>query len=336
MLNKIYDAFKKVISKNFVFILIFLILIALFNITLPYKVSMPGGYIDVSKKIKYDDAYKAEGSLNMAYVTEYDASIPIYLLSFIIPNWDLEKNSDFLLENDTVENYNFRGRLALKEANNNAKVVAFDKAGFDYEVDDYKFYVAYVDKDADTDLKVKDEIISVDGVDVHSKKEISNIITSKNENDEISFSVINNGKKYERKAKLRKEDDKIQIGIVIYEEYELKTDPEIKIINDNSESGPSGGLMTSLAIYNSLVEEDITHGKKIVGTGTIDRDGNVGEIGGVKYKILGAAKKGAKIFLIPRGENYEEALKVVEDNKLNLTLVPVSTFDEALNFLNSL
>ena len=36
---------------------------------------------------------------------------------------------------------------------------------------------------------------------------------------------------------------------------------------------------------NSLVEEDITHGLKIVGTGTIDYDGNVGSIGGVEYNI---------------------------------------------------
>lgn len=336
MFNKIYDGFKKVFSKNFIFIAILLVLVLLFNIKLPYKVSMPGGFINASKKIKYADAYESKGSFNMAYVTEYDASIPIYLLSFIIPNWDLEKNSDYLLENDTVENYNFRGKLALKEANNNAKIVAFSKAGFEYKVSDYKFYVAYVDKDADTDLKVKDEIVSVDGVNVSSKKEISDIILSKNEKDEITFSVINDGKKYERRASLKKVEDKLQIGIVIYENTELTTNPEIKIINDNSESGPSGGLMTSLAIYNSLIEEDITQGKKIVGTGTIDRYGNVGDIGGVKYKILGAAKKGAKIFFIPAGENYEEAKKVVEDNNLKLELVPISTFDEALDFLENM
>ncbi len=336
MFNKVYDAFKKVISKNFVFILIFVILILLFNITLPYKISMPGGYINVSKKIKYDDAYEASGSFNMAYVSEYDASIPLYLLSFVIPNWDLEKNSDYLLENDSVEDYLFRGRLALKEANNNAKVVAFKNAGFDYSIDDYKFYVAYIDGDSETDLKVGDEIISIDGVSISSKKDISDFISSKSVGDDVSFSVINKDKNYLRKATIKEVDGKKQVGIVVYEEYELVTNPDIKIINDNSESGPSGGLMTSLAIYNSLVEEDITHGKKIVGTGTIDRDGNVGSIGGVKYKILGAAKKGAKIFLIPVGENYDEAKKIVDENNLKLKLVPISTFDEALDFLNSL
>ena len=48
-----------------------------------------------------------------------------------------------------------------------------------------------------------------------------------------------------------------------------------------------------LAIYKELIEEDITHGLKIVGTGTIDELGNVGEIDGVKYKILGAVKNKA-------------------------------------------
>ena len=44
----------------------------------------------------------------------------------------------------------------------------------------------------------------------------------------------------------------------------------------------------ALMIYNALTEQDLTNGKKIVGTGTIERDGSVGVIGGVKYKIMGA------------------------------------------------
>lgn len=100
----------------------------------------------------------------------------------------------------------------------------------------------------------------------------------------------------------------------------------------SSESGPSGGLMTALAIYNSLVEEDITKGRYIIGTGTIDKDGNVGEIGGVKYKIIGAVKKDADIFLCPV-ENLEEALEVKKENDLNIEIKGVKTLEEAINYL---
>ena len=88
--------------------------------------------------------------------------------------------------------------------------------------------------------------------------------------------------------------------------------------------------MLTLAIYNNLVAKDITNGKKIVGTGTIDDNGNVGSIGGVKYKLNGAVRSKADIFLVPSGENYEEAVKEAKRKKYSIKIVSVSTFDEAL------
>ena len=90
----------------------------------------------------------------------------------------------------------------------------------------------------------------------------------------------------------------------------------------------------SLSIYNKLVDEDITKGRKIVGTGTIDTDGNVGEIGGVKYKLLGAVKSKADIFLVPY-ENYDEAIRYKNENNYDIKIIKVATFDEALNTLKS-
>ena len=114
---------------------------------------------------------------------------------------------------------------------------------------------------------------------------------------------------------------------------DIKTTPKIELEFKKSESGPSGGLVLALSIYNSLVSEDITQGRKIVGTGTIDVNGNVGSIGGVEYKIKGAVKEKADIFLVPAGENYEEAQKVIEENNYKIKLIPVTTFNDALEKL---
>ena len=51
--------------------------------------------------------------------------------------------------------------------------------------------------------------------------------------------------------------------------------------------------MMSLAIYNALTNNDLTKGRLIVGTGTIDENGKVGEIDGVKYKLKSAVNKKA-------------------------------------------
>ena len=91
----------------------------------------------------------------------------------------------------------------------------------------------------------------------------------------------------------------------------------------------------ALMIYNAVTEQDLTHGKKIVGTGTIALDGTVGAIGGVKYKVMGAASEKADIFLVP-ADNYEEALDVIEEKGYNMDVVSVSNLKDAINYLEGL
>lgn len=105
-------------------------------------------------------------------------------------------------------------------------------------------------------------------------------------------------------------------------------------IQKTNVGGPSGGLLQTLAIYNQLIEEDITKGRKIAGTGTIELDGSVGEIGGIQQKIYTAYEDHMEIFLCPEN-NYEDAL--VAYNKLKhpekMKLYKISTFEEALEVL---
>ena len=82
------------------------------------------------------------------------------------------------------------------------------------------------------------------------------------------------------------------------------------------------------------MKEDITNGLKIVGTGTIDLDGNIGSIGGVEYKLKSAVKKKADLFIVPLGENYEEVLKLKKENNYDIEILGVSTFDEVIDYLN--
>ena len=73
-------------------------------------------------------------------------------------------------------------------------------------------------------------------------------------------------------------------------------------------------------------------GRKIAGTGTIDKDGNVGVIGGVKYKVMGANSGRADIFFVPEG-NYEEAIKFKEEKGYSLNIVKVNTLTDAIEYL---
>ena len=93
--------------------------------------------------------------------------------------------------------------------------------------------------------------------------------------------------------------------------------------------------MISLSIYDYLTMEDLTKGLKIVGTGTIDEFGNVGVIGGIEYKIKAAVKEKADLFFVPT-DNYEEALKTINEENLDIKLVEVKHIDDAINYLRNL
>lgn len=96
--------------------------------------------------------------------------------------------------------------------------------------------------------------------------------------------------------------------------------------------GPSAGLMFALGIYDKLTPGNLTGGKFVAGTGTIDDSGKVGPIGGIEMKTVGARNKGAQYFLTP-AENCAAAAK---DTPSGLTLVKVNTIDDALGALKDL
>ena len=84
-------------------------------------------------------------------------------------------------------------------------------------------------------------------------------------------------------------------------------------INTGNVGGPSAGMMMALNVYNLLIESDITNGKKIAGTGTIEIDGSVGPVGGVKQKVIAAKRANASLILVPTA-NYSEASAYSDEN----------------------
>jgi PDZ domain-containing protein len=95
--------------------------------------------------------------------------------------------------------------------------------------------------------------------------------------------------------------------------------------------GPSAGLMFTLAIIDKITPDDLTGGRFIAGTGTIDPQGNVGPIAGIPLKMIAARDAGATDFLVPAGD-CQEAKGSAPDG---LTLIKVNTLADAVNALNA-
>ncbi len=90
--------------------------------------------------------------------------------------------------------------------------------------------------------------------------------------------------------------------------------------------GPSAGLAFSLTVLDVLTEGDLTGGANVVVTGSIDRVGNVGRVGGLHQKAFAALDDDADVFIVPAG-NVDEARAAVGED---LRIEPVATLDEAL------
>lgn len=324
--------FKEFLRKNGLYILIVLCFYLLFNIKLPYIVYAPGGYISLDERIKINNNYESSGELGMAYVTMYEANVPILLLSYILPNWDLVKNEEVTYEDESLKEMNNRDKVYLQNAIDSATIAAYNLTNNYLEISNSYNNVEYITKEAQTTLKLGDKILLVDGIKYSGTPEITSYIQTLTKGDIVKLTVLRDNKEIETTAKVFIIDGVKKIGVLSIMTYDYTTKPKIKVIFENDESGPSGGLMTALCIYDTLTKKDLTNGKKVIGTGTIDVDGKVGEIGGVKYKLLGAVKNKARIFICPK-ENLKEALKVKKDNHYDIIIVGVSTLDEAITAL---
>ena len=325
--NRIIIFFKNPREVIYFFVPIFLAIVLL--IPLPYYVKLGGGTIKLNDKIEIDEKGD-NGYFGALYVRESKANIMTYLLSYIVPSFDREKIENVTINEEDTSNYNYREKLYFTSSTQAATKVAFEKAGRKINVSSSKFIVIYVDKDSKASLKVGDEIKKINNIDISTYDEMLSLINKATE--QVNITVVRNGKTINTFNNFMNIEGEKKLGIVISNEIKYSSDPKVELKFNGREAGPSGGLMIALTIYDKLIPGDITKGRKVVGTGTIDLDGNVGEIGGIKYKLMAAKSKKADIVFVPF-DNYSEAKSIVLKKGYKFELVPVKTFDDAVDYL---
>lgn len=317
---------KKFFKENIKSIIIMLIFIIAVNYQFPYYIQAPGGTINLTQRI--DDNYnKKHGSLNMLYVTEYRANIVTLLLGQLFPSWDIYEISNQQVSNETANDIYIRNKVMLDNSIQNATFVAYQHTDKKITINNKKNIVIATTKD--NGIKIGDILISADNKKVDKITDLKELINAKNVGDTIKLIIERDNK--EKEIIITIEEDKlIGIATITNYEYELPDDLDIKF--KSGEGGSSGGLILTLGIYSEITGIDILKGRKIAGTGTIDIEGNVGEIDGIKYKIAGAVKDKMDLVLVSPA-NYYEAKKVVKENNYDIELVKVSTFKEAIDYL---
>lgn len=296
--------------------------------------TLTGDLTNVNSLVEIDTEYSEEGSFSSIYVISFDRTTHLqnlFLKNSIIS--DLEPIYEGYTHLSDLEISKI-GRVQKDSAIAVSLITAYNEAAkldnnikISYSLASAK--VSYYTKGSL--FRIEDEIIKVNDIGVENQTEFINAFNNRKVNDTLT--LIRN--KEEITFTLDEDNLKSFSCYPIYDIDYDNTFPSVKINNTNV-GGPSGGLLQALSIYNRLIEDDLTKGLKIAGTGTISFNGSVGAIGGIKQKIHTAFNRDVDVFFCPE-ENYDEALKAYNtiNGKEKMALVMTKTLDDAITYLKN-
>lgn len=347
------------------FLTLFLIAAAAAAIVrLPYFRIAPGTVYDTAERIEAPTEleFDTEGGVDFVTVSQ---TADISAWQWLGAQFDddvLIRHEDEVLGDQTNEERREQDQRRIELSKNSAVVVALQRLGHELEITPLGVEVAAIFdcSGADGLLRTGDVIVGVDGDEITLSEELLEALSTREIGDSVDLTVDridpNNsaGSIGQEEVTLtlgsaddaclaeniRAEEPRPFIGISIDQHVreDLPFDVEI---DTGRVGGPSAGLSFTLTIIDVLSEGELTNGMRIVATGTIDRAGNVGPVGGVHQKTVAADDVGADVFIVPMCcdnfvdgslSNYEEALLHAED----VQIIGVNTLDEALEAIGEL
>lgn len=328
---------KKIWITGLVLLLPYLFILVVCCARTNYEAIVPGGLTKVEELIELDTKNEQKGSFNTVFVYTYPKTT--IFQNFILNNDDQSEAVSYdaylHLSNEEIQ--------AMGQISKNSSIIASivnaytiaKKYGHNVKLD-VKFAGTKIYYRRDNHLfKIGDLITKINGIDYKSE-EYNNAFISQKVGD--VFTLLRNGEEVD----VTLTNDYFNGNYLTYSYYHtysidyLNAIPKITV-NPTSSGGPSGGLLQTLALYDQITEFDYTYGKKIAGTGTMNLNGTVGGIGGIKEKIYTAYYNKVDIFFCPK-VNYEDALDAYNKlpNKKRMTLISVETLTDAISYLEGL
>jgi Lon-like protease len=226
-------------------------------------------------------------------------------------------------------------RLDMKLSQQIASAVALRALGYRVRIraGGVRIALVYGQTHATGVLRPDDVIVAADGKPVRSTIDLHEILARHKVGDVVPLVFLRGDTRHS--VRIRTSPDPFDptraiLGVQPQPALRLRVPFQIKFDLGNV-GGPSAGLAFALQILEEQ-GRDVDHGYKVAATGVIAPDGEIGEIGGVQQKTIGARRAHVDVFLVPAGDNYREALKYAH----GLRIIPVKTFQQALRALATL
>ncbi|AXL11724.1 PDZ domain-containing protein [Microbacterium foliorum] len=232
-------------------------------------------------------------------------------------------------EGVTTEQRDEQNATLMVDSQHEATAAALDELGYDTGAEVVVQQVID-DSPAEGSLEAEDVITGVDGAAVSSAKQLKQAIQDAG-GAPVALTVQRSGDErvveVTPEAQTQGDVTTWLIGVSLRTDYDFAVDVTLQL---DDVGGPSAGMMFALGIIDTLTEGELNGGENVAGTGTIEADGTVGPIGGIRQKLYGARDAGADYFLAP-STNCNEVVGHIPDG---LTVVSTSTLEESLAALD--
>jgi PDZ domain-containing protein len=188
-------------------------------------------------------------------------------------------------------------------------------------------------------LEPGDRLLRAEGLEITEVGDIGRLLEGKRPGDVISIEIQrpNQGQlTVEVELTTSPNDpDRTIIGFIPFDTRRVVLPFELEI-DTGSIGGPSAGLAFTLALIDELSPGELTGGRSIAVTGTVDLSGAVGPIGGLRQKAAAVEQAGVEVFLVPRAQAASDLAAARLAAGPGLRIIEVGSLAEALNILESL
>lgn len=182
-------------------------------------------------------------------------------------------------------------------------------------------------------LQPTDVVVAVDGERVRTPSDLRRLVSRRKPGATVTLDVQRGDERIEVEI-VTAEDPRTPgraiIGVAADQQANIQLPIEVRI-----DAGDVGGPSAGLAFALDILEErgrDVDRGHEVAVTGELELDGGVLPVGGIKQKVIGARRTGVDTFVVPAGENAQEARKYAGD----MRVIPVRNFQQALRELATL
>lgn len=307
--------------------------VAAWSVQLPFLAFSPGPIGDAAASVEIADsvpAFDVEGELYVLTVSSQGINPYELIVAAVDPSVDVVRRELVRREGETNEEYRIRQLQLMDQSQETAIRVALDRLDIDPAelARGAEVSATLPDAPAADVLEDGDVIEAVDGKRVVLVDDLREALAPMSPGDTVTLTVRRDGELIDVAVDLyarEDEPDRALIGILTTTSFPID-------IDSSNVGGPSAGMMYTLAVMDILTGESLTKGNVIAGTGTIQEDGSVGAIGGVRQKVVAAEAAGARLMLVPES-NYEAALTAPRND---LEIVAVATIDDAIRALEEL